>query len=176
MDNNLLQCAEPRRTIPRHTNRVTCGAGVGPPRTWMDELPCRSLSSTSNTRRNALAPLSKPKTPTAALSSSSLPTSGGATPSACASKRLTRRHEQAGASSVPHEGLIAFSPGAHGAIVSSAPSPPPDVPRTSGMRQVETQRAVSRRPAGGMLGLSRGHPSHGHSCTAPARLDRALYA
>src|SRR5262245_18135741 len=36
MDNNPM-ADEPRRTIPRHTNRVTCGASVGPPRAgWVN--------------------------------------------------------------------------------------------------------------------------------------------
>src|SRR5262249_13941000 len=66
--------------------------------------------------------------------------------------------------------------GDHGAIFSSAPSLPPDVPRTPGMRQTETQPAVSRHPAAGMLGLSRGHQSHGHTRTASRLLGRASYA
>ena len=50
---------------------------------------------------------------------------------------------------------ISICLGAHGAIFSSAPSLPPDVPRTPGMRQAESQP-----------GLSRGHPSLGHTRTA----------
>jgi hypothetical protein len=51
----------------------------------MDELPCRLLSCTSNTRTTAFAPLNKPKIQNAAPCSSSWPTTGGATPSDCAS-------------------------------------------------------------------------------------------
>jgi hypothetical protein len=39
----------------------------------------------------------------------------------------------------------------------SSPSLLPDLPRTSGMRQTETQPAVSHNPAAGMRGLSRSH-------------------
>jgi hypothetical protein len=46
--------------------------------------------------------------------------------------------------------MLSISLGAHGAIFSSVPSRPPDVPRTPGMRQTETQPAVSRHPAAGM--------------------------
>jgi hypothetical protein len=66
--------------------------------------------------------------------------------------------------------------GAHGAIFFSSPSLPPDVPRTTGMRQTETQPAVSRHSAAEIPGLSRGHPSRGHTRTASRRLDRASYA
>jgi hypothetical protein len=67
-------------------------------------------------------------------------------------------------------------PGAYVAIFSSAPPLPPDVPRTPGMTQTETQLAVARHSAGGMPGLSRGHLSRGHIRTASTRLDRASYA
>ncbi len=65
---------------------------------------------------------------------------------------------------------------AHGATVSSAPSLPPDVPRTPGMRQTETQPAVSRHPAAEIPGLSRGHQPRGHTRTASTRPGRASYA
>jgi hypothetical protein len=71
---------------------------------------------------------------------------------------------------------ISIRPGAYVAIFSSAPPLPPDVPRTPGMTQTETQPAVARHLAGGMPGLSRGHLSRGHIRTASTRLDRASYA
>jgi len=49
---------------------------------------------------------------------------------------------------------ISIRPGAYVAIFSSAPPLPPDVPRTPGMTQTETQLAVARHSAGGMPGLS----------------------
>ena len=60
-----------------------------------------------------------------------------------------------------------------GAIACRAdlPSLPPDVPRIPGIRQTETQPAVSRHPAAEILGLSRGHTR-----TASARPGRASYA
>jgi hypothetical protein len=82
---------------------------------------------------------------------------------------------------LPHQRIacdfdFGISPGAHGAIFSSAPSLPPDVPRTPGTRWMESQPAVSRHPAAGMPGLSRGHPSRGHTRTASTRPGRASYA
>ena len=69
-----------------------------------------------------------------------------------------------------------ISLGAHGAIFFSSPSLPLDVPRTPGIRQTETQPAVSRHPAAEIPGLSRGHPSRGHIRTASTRPGRASYA
>ena len=63
---------------------------------------------------------------------------------------------------------------AYVAIFSSLPSLPPDVPRTPGIRQTETQPAVSRHPAAEIPGLSRGHLSRGHTRTASARPGRVL--
>jgi hypothetical protein len=77
---------------------VTCEAGVGPP-SHLDELPCRSLDYTSNTRTNALAPPKRPIIPIAAPCSSSSPMNGGATPNSCASERPSRRRERPRASS-----------------------------------------------------------------------------
>ena len=59
---------------------------------------------------------------------------------------------------------------------SSLPSLPADVPRIPGIRQMETQPAVSRHPAAEIPGLSRGHPSGGNTRTASTRPGRASYA
>jgi hypothetical protein len=50
-------------------------------------VPCRSLVSTTSTRRNAFAPPNRPITQAAARSSSSSPMNGGETPRNCASER-----------------------------------------------------------------------------------------
>jgi hypothetical protein len=71
---------------------------------------------------------------------------------------------------------IGIRPGAYVAIFSSGPSLPPDVPRTPGIRQTETQPAVSRHPAAEIPRLSRGHLSRGHTRTASTRPGRASYA
>src|SRR5262245_22510207 len=90
----------------------------------------------------------------------------------------------------PHLGRVAtrrpsnpnLGLGDHGAIFSSAPSLPPDVPRTPGMRQMVSQPAVSTgHPAAETLGLSHGHQSHGHQSHGHTRiasrlLGRASYA
>src|SRR5262245_56030007 len=85
----------------------------------------------------------------------------------------------------PHLGRVAtrrpsnpnLGLGDHGAIFSSAPSLPPDVRRTPGMRQMASQPAVSTgHPAAETQNLSRGHQSHGHTRTASRFLGRASYA
>ena len=57
----------------------------------------------------------------------------------------------------PTQPAVGIRPGAYVAIFSSLPFQPPDVPRTPGIRQTETQPAVSRHPAAEIPGLSRGH-------------------
>jgi hypothetical protein len=78
---------EPHCSILRHTGRVFAERDSGLLPRWNGTVPCRSLVSTTSTRRNAFAPPNRPITQAAARSSSSSPMNGGETPRNCASER-----------------------------------------------------------------------------------------